>query len=49
MREAGHPKPVLRDSLEGEGGERCAGWRARLYTYGRFILLYGKNQHNIGK
>ena len=52
MYEAGHPKPVLCDSLEGWGGEgggwvRGSGWRGHVYAYGRFMLIYGKNHHNV--
>ena len=27
-----------------EGG---SGWRGRMYTCGRFMLMYGKSHHNI--
>ena len=29
-----------------EGGSRG---RGRVYTYGRFMLMYGRNQHNVVK
>ena len=51
MHDAGHPKSVLCDNLEGWGGEgdgrgvRVEGTR----TYGRFMLVYGKSDHNIVK
>ena len=49
---AGHPKLVLCDDLEGWGGQR--GWggspgRGHMYAYGQFMLMYGKNYHNIEK
>ena len=53
MHEAGHPEPVLWDNLEGwvgEGGGR--GFRmgeGDTYTYGQFMLMYGKNHYNIAK
>ena len=48
MCDAGHPKPVLCDKLEGSGGVGVGGSRCRghLYTCGQFLLLLGKN-HNI--
>ena len=36
-----HPKPVL------FGQNRGMGWGGRMYTYGRFMLMYGSNHHNI--
>ena len=54
MHEAGHPKLVPCDNPEGGGGEGgavggsgCSGWRGHMYTYGWFILVYGKNHQNI--
>ena len=51
MYNAGHPKAVLCDNLEGWGGERCErGFQdggEHKYAYGQFILMYGKNHHNI--
>ena len=47
---AGHPKLVLCDNLEGrEGGGRGFqnGVGGHICTYGRFILMDGKNHHNI--
>ena len=29
--------------------DRGSGWRGRMYTYGGFILKYGKSHHNIVK
>ena len=53
MDEAGHAKPVLWDNLEGYGGEGGGrGFRMGENTcihYGRFMLMYGKNHHNIAK
>ena len=43
--DAGDPKPELCDNLERSGGEGGG----HMYTYGRFILMYGKNHHNIVK
>ena len=47
MHDAGHPKPVLWDNLDGWGGEG-AGRRFRMregnmYTYGWLLLMHGKN------
>ena len=50
MREAGHPKLVLCDNLEGLVGRRWEGnseWRGHTYTYGQFKLMYGKNHPNV--
>ena len=53
MREAGHAKLVLWDNLEGEGGEGggrgVQEGREHMYTYGLFMLINGKNCHNIVK
>ena len=46
VHEAGHPKPVLWDNPEGQGGE--GGWRGvpdggiHTYTCSWLMLLYGK-------
>ena len=46
------PKPSLCDNLEGwrvrEVGRGTRG-RGHMYTYGGFMLLHGKNHHNIIK
>ena len=48
MYEAGHPKLMFWENLGGEGdGRRDLGWREHMYTYGWFILMYGKTHHNI--
>lgn len=53
MHEAGRPKPVLWNNIEGwsgEGGGR--GFRmgqGNTHTYGQFTLMYGKDQYNIAK
>ena len=50
MHEAGHSKLVLWDNPEGWGGEGSggwSGWRGHMYTCGQFMLMYGKNHHNI--
>ena len=50
MHEARHPKLVLWDNLEGQGGEeRRRGVQdgGDTYTYGWFILIYGENHDNI--
>ena len=50
MHEAGHPKPMLWDNLEGydrEDGGRGVQYGGHIYTYGQFMLMYGKNHHNI--
>ena len=50
MHEAGHPKLVLWDNPEGWGEEEVVGgmgmgWGdGHMYTYGQFMLMYGKNQ-----
>ena len=53
MHEAGHPKLVLWDSLEGwvgdERWEMGSGWGGHMYTCGRFMLMYGKIHHNTVK
>ena len=46
MYDAGSPKPVLCDNLEGWSGEGTRG-RGHMHTYGQLMLLYGKNHHNI--
>ena len=50
--ETGHPEPVLWDNPEGQRGE--AGGKGvqdggGTYNFGRFMLMYGKNRHNIVK
>ena len=52
MHEAGHPKPVLWDNAEGWGGE--AGGRevqdGGTHMHGGwFMLMYGRNHHNVVK
>ena len=51
--DAGHPKPVLFASLKGWSGEggksRVQGGRGHVYIYGEFMLMHGKNHHNIVK
>ena len=41
MYDAGHPEPLLCDSLEGWGveglGRQSSGWRGYVYAYGHFI------------
>ena len=50
--DAGHPKLVVWQS---GGMEREGRWqggsegRGHMYTYGQFILMYGKNHYNIVK
>ena len=34
---------------EGQGGEGSSGWGTHMYTCGRFMLIYGKKNHNIAK
>lgn len=44
-----NPKLVLRDNLEGwdeKDGGRGVLFKKRMYTYGWFMLMYGKNHHN---
>ena len=52
LHEAGHPKLALWDNPEGWGGEG-GGWGLRMgghrHTYGRLMLMYGENHHNIVK
>ena len=47
MCDAGHPKPMLADNLEGWGGEGGgageSGWRGHMYTYGQFMLAAKPN------
>ena len=40
-------KTVLCDNLEGWDGEGCSKGRGHMYTYGWFMLMYGRNHHNI--
>lgn len=41
---------VLGDNLEGRNGVGGRFRReAHVYTYGRFMLTYGRNQHNVIK
>ena len=51
MCDVGNPKLVLCDYLEGWGGEGGGrGWlggEGHMYAYGPFMLIYGKNHHNI--
>ena len=46
MHEAGHPKLVPCDNLEGKGGEggrsNIQDW-GHMYIYGQFMLMYSKN------
>ena len=52
MMDTGHLKPVLWDNLNGwgeEGGGRGFGMGGHVCTYGRFVLTYGENHHNIVK
>ena len=52
MHEAGHPKSVIWDNPEGWGGEgdgRGVQDGGYMYTCGWFMLMYGKNHHNIVK
>ena len=51
VHEAGHPKLLLWDNLEGWNGDKGGrGFQyggGHMYTYGQFMLMYGKNHHNI--
>ena len=50
MHEAGHPKLVLWENPRGiVWGEREFRMGVHMYTCGRFMLIYGKNHHNIVK
>ena len=53
LHEAGPPKLVLWDTLEGWGGEgggrRAQDEGGHMYTYSRFMLMYGPNHHSIAK
>ena len=45
-----NPKPVLGDNLEvwvGEGGAIKGRRHVSPLAYGEFMLIYGKNHHNI--
>ena len=50
---AGNLKPVLCDNLEGWDGEEGGRWGSRekghRYTSWPFMLMYGRNHHNIVK
>ena len=39
----------LNPTLEGMGWERGLGRRGHIYICGRFMFMYGRGQHNIGK
>ena len=50
--EAGHPKLVLWDHPEGWSGREEEGelrMGEHMYPCGQFMLMYGKNHHNIIK
>ena len=49
MDNAGNQKLVLCDHLKGQGGEGGGGQFRRESAYGQFMLMYGKNHHNIVK
>ena len=42
---------VLCDNIRGVGSGvgQSSRWRGHVYTYGWFMLLYGRNKHNTGK
>ena len=50
MYDAGHPKPVLCDNVEGWSGEGSGQGlqdEGDTYAYDQFMLMFGKNHHNI--
>ena len=51
MYDSGQPKPMLwsqtRGKWWGERWEAGSGWSGHTDTYARFILMYGRNYHNI--
>ena len=50
MHDAGQPRPVSGTAQkDGEGREVGGGFRmgGHVYTCGRFMLMYGRNHHNI--
>ena len=50
MYDTRNPKPVFCDSWkDGMKREGDSGGRGHMYTYGRFMLLYGRGHHNIVK
>jgi len=52
IHEAGHPKLVLLDNLNGQSGREVGGgfrMGVHMYTYGQFMLMDVKNHHNIVK
>ena len=52
MNETEHSKPVHWDNPEGwdgEGGGRGIQDGGHMYTHSWFMLMYGKNHHNIVK
>ena len=52
MHEAGHHKLVLWDNPEGSDEDGCGRGGSDgedTYTCGQFMLIYGKNHHNIVK
>ena len=50
---AGHPKPVLWDNLNRQGGTGAGkgvqDGGGYMYTHSWFILMYGKNHYNVVK
>ena len=53
MHEAGHPKPMLWNNVKRLGGEGVGGIQdgsggKHVYLW-RFMLMYGKNHHNVVK
>ena len=52
IHKAGHPKSGFWDNPEEYDGERSrgvSGLGEHMYTCGKFMLMYAKNQHNIVK
>ena len=47
--DAGNPKLVLCDNLEGSNGEGGSRGRGHMHTYGQFKSMFGRNHHNIIK
>ena len=47
--DAGNPKLVLCDNLEGCNGEGGSRGRDHMHTYGKFKSMFGRNHHNIVK
>ena len=50
MQNAGNPKPVLCDNLDGVGKVVVGGFRrGHVYAYGQFMFIHDRGYHDIVK